>query len=211
MSNTLSKKMFVAAALAALTAPLALAPAALAQQPAQAPARSGEARGANRAENAGAFLDARIAGLKAGLRLTPEQDKSWPAFEQAYRDLAKLRIERRGQIQGQIQGSVQGQGPAAAGEDRAADPVARLARRADLLSTHGAALKRLADAAAPLYQSLDEAQKQRFIVLSRLTGHHGYGMMGPGRMGGGMMDQGMMGGRMGPGFVGPDRWNQRER
>ena len=29
--------------------------------------------------------------LKAGLRLTPEQDKNWPAFEQAYRNLAKLR------------------------------------------------------------------------------------------------------------------------
>jgi zinc resistance-associated protein len=42
-----------------------------------------------------AFADARIAALKAGLQLTPEQDRNWPAFEQAVRDLVKLRVERR--------------------------------------------------------------------------------------------------------------------
>src|ERR1700730_18995801 len=40
------------------------------------------------AEDRAAFLDARIAALHAGLRLTPEQEKTWPVFEQAYRDLA---------------------------------------------------------------------------------------------------------------------------
>ena len=45
-------------------------------------------------EDLGAFTDARVAALKAGLRLTPEQDKNWPAFEQAYRNLAKLRSDR---------------------------------------------------------------------------------------------------------------------
>ena len=33
------------------------------------------------AEDISAFADARIAALKAGLRLTPDQDKNWPAFE----------------------------------------------------------------------------------------------------------------------------------
>src|SRR6476661_6974152 len=42
-----------------------------------------------------AFADARIAALKAGLRLTPDQEKNWPAVETALRDLAKQRAERR--------------------------------------------------------------------------------------------------------------------
>src|SRR5439155_23574335 len=35
------------------------------------------------AEDVAAFTDARIAGLKAGLKLTPEQEKNWPAVEAA--------------------------------------------------------------------------------------------------------------------------------
>ena len=46
------------------------------------------------ADDLAAFTDARVAALKAGLRLTPDQDKNWSAFEQAYRNLAKLRAQR---------------------------------------------------------------------------------------------------------------------
>lgn len=46
-------------------------------------------------EDRAAFLDARIAALKAGLELTPDQAKNWPAFEQALRDRAQLRAELR--------------------------------------------------------------------------------------------------------------------
>src|SRR6476620_2569315 len=46
------------------------------------------------AEDAAAFTDARVAGLKAGLKLTPEQEKNWPAVETAMRDLAKQRADR---------------------------------------------------------------------------------------------------------------------
>src|SRR6202049_1932060 len=45
-------------------------------------------------EDLGAFGEARLAALKAGLVLTPEQEKNWPAFEQAARDFGKLRLER---------------------------------------------------------------------------------------------------------------------
>jgi zinc resistance-associated protein len=81
-------------------------------------------------EDPAAFLDARIAALHAGLRLTPEQEKSWPAFERAYRD--------------------------------------RDARRADALADRSVAVRRYADALAPLYQSLDDSQKRRFGFLSRV-------------------------------------------
>src|SRR4249919_722397 len=43
------------------------------------------------ADDISAFTDARVAGLKAGLKLTPAQEKNCPIFEQAYRDLAKVR------------------------------------------------------------------------------------------------------------------------
>jgi hypothetical protein len=40
-------------------------------------------------EDRAAFLDARIAALKAGLELNAEQEKNWPPLESAMRDLAK--------------------------------------------------------------------------------------------------------------------------
>jgi len=95
-----------------------------------------------------------MAGLHAGLKLTPDQEKSWPAFEQAYRDLAAQRGEEINVLRND--------------GDRSGDPIQRAQRRADALTRSGAALKRYADAAAPLYQSLDDSQKQRFEVLSRL-------------------------------------------
>ncbi len=104
-------------------------------------------------EDRAAFLDARIAALHAGLRLTAEQEKAWPAFEQAYRDVAATRDNRAlGARAGQPQD----------------DPVQRIERRADALAARSAALRRYADALAPLYQSLDDGQKPRFGLLSRL-------------------------------------------
>ena len=45
-------------------------------------------------EDRAAFTDARIAAVKAGLKLTPDQEKLWPPVEAAVRDFAKLRIDR---------------------------------------------------------------------------------------------------------------------
>jgi hypothetical protein len=129
-------------------------------------------------EDAAAFLEARIAGLHAGLQLTPEQERLWPAFEQAYRERGKLRIAG-----------------VTAGAPPTEDPVARLQRRADALLQQGAVLKRLADAAAPLWQSFDEGQKRRFAILARPFGQRigaAFGRpderpgatLGPGRDGG---------------------------
>lgn len=113
------------------------------------------------AEDMAAFTDARIAALKAGLELTPDQAKNWPAFEQALRDLAQLRVER-----------VQARRLAEQGQQPATTPFDRLSRRADALSKTGAALKHVADAGAPLYQSLNDAQKERFKKLARLLRPH---------------------------------------
>jgi zinc resistance-associated protein len=102
-----------------------------------------------------AFGDARIAALHAGLKLSADQEKNWPAVESVLRDLAKQRSERFA---------------ARASADRPKDPIERLALRADAMGQRGASLKKLADASGPLYKSLDDAQKQRFTVLARLGG-----------------------------------------
>jgi zinc resistance-associated protein len=136
-----------------------------------------------------AFGDARIAAIHAGLKLTAEQEKNWPAVESALRDLAKQRSERFA---------------ARASTDRPKDPVERLNLRAEAMTQRGAALKKLADAAGPLYKSLDESQKHRFVVLARLGGReHGmggrHGCMHRGQgMRDGMREGGSMGFQGGP-------------
>jgi hypothetical protein len=136
----------------AATLMIAVGAVAYAQQP---PGGPDSGRRPFAAEDRGALLDARIAALHAGLRLTPEQDKAWPAFEQAYRDLAALRAR-----------------PGGPGADEALDPVQRIQRRAEALTTRGAALKRYADVLEPLYKSLDDGQKRRFGFLSRIEHPH---------------------------------------
>ena len=49
------------------------------------------------------------------------------------------------------------------------DATERLRDRADALTNRAAALRRLADAEKPLYQSLDEAQKRRFGMALRFA------------------------------------------
>ena len=76
----------------ALAAVLAFAP--LAGGTFAAPEDSAQQHGRFTAEDRAAFLDARIAALKAGLELNADQEKNWPALESAMRDLAKERAAR---------------------------------------------------------------------------------------------------------------------
>ena len=123
-----------------------------------------------------AFTDARLAALKAGLELTPDQAKNWPAFEQAVRDAAQLRMQRmqereaRRQQQGQNAQGNNPQGNAQARTQR--NPFERMAHRADGMAKTSAALKKVADAGAPLYQSLTDEQKARFRTLGRILAPH---------------------------------------
>lgn len=120
------------------------------------------------AEDVAAFTDARIAALKAGLRLTAEQEKHWPAVEAAIRDLAKERAERMKEF---AERRAERREVRRSDNARPApDAIGRLRRGADALATRATALKKLADAADPLYQSLDQDQKRRFAVLLRMGG-----------------------------------------
>jgi LTXXQ motif family protein len=136
------------------------------------------------AEDRAAFADARIAAVKAGLRLNADQEKLWPPVEAAVRDFAKLRIDRaNARMNGRTDDGSNAQQPD--------DPLARLRDRADAMATTATAMKKIADAADPLYKTLDEGQKRRLTVLTHMGGrffgrgwrhHHGFehGMTGRG-------------------------------
>ena len=141
-------KFFVAA-----TAALAVAAStvAIAQQQRPPAAIKTSAPASWSAEDINAFSDARIAALKAGLKLTPEQEKNWPAVESAIRDLAKQRAASIDKMR------------ASAAMTR--DPVALLRMRADAMSEAAIGVRKLADAAEPLFKALDDGQKRRLVAL----------------------------------------------
>jgi hypothetical protein len=118
------------------------------------------------AEDRAAFADARIAGLKAGLELTPDQAKNWPAFEQALREMAQLRAE----LWAAREAREQNPAPTT--------PFERMTRRADNMTKISAALKHIAETGTPLYQSLDDAQKGRFEKLAHMLRPHHHRMQG---------------------------------
>jgi hypothetical protein len=136
---------------------------AFAQQPGpQAPQAGAEGRQHWRPseQDVDALVDARIAAVKTALKLTPEQEKNWPTVEQVIRDLAKDRYHRRTEWRGQR------------GDRGPIDPIERLRNRADAMTRTAADLKRLADAADPLYQSLNDDQKHRlFFLVRQMRGH----------------------------------------
>jgi hypothetical protein len=134
------------------------------------------------------MLDAHLAGMKAALKLTPDQDKNWAAFEAAVRDAAQA---RRDGMQAMREGS--------RGDERPS-PIERMNAMADHLAKASTEIKAIAATAKPLYDSLDDGQRRHFgpliATLIEHGPHHG-AMMGPG----GMMEHGGM--MMGPRGEGP--------
>src|ERR1700744_6508494 len=96
------------------------------------------------AEDRAAFADARIASVHAGLKLTADQEKLWPPVEAAGREFAKLRIDRGNARENAKPDDAQ----------KPEDPVGRLRMRADNMAATAAVLKKIADAADPLYKPL---------------------------------------------------------
>jgi len=119
-------------------------------------------------EDRAAFLDARIAAVHAGLKLTPDQEKLWPPIEGAVRDFAKLRMDRANARMN----AQQNQSPDAQQDE---NPIARLRERAETMAGSAEAMKKIADAADPLYKTLDDAQKRRLAILTRREGRFGGG------------------------------------
>lgn len=128
-------------------------------------------RRAMSAEDRAAFLDARIAAVKAGLKLTAEQEKLWGPVETTARELAKKWSDRwaerreewrkrRAEAKDNVKDSTKDNR-----ERPAVDHIDRLRKRADSLAERATDMKRFADAAQPLYATLDEGQKRRLNAL----------------------------------------------
>jgi hypothetical protein len=140
-------------------------------------------------EDMRAFANARLAALHAGLGLTADQEKNWPAFEQASREMAKLRLDR---FAASVNTSRDRQ-------PQSDDPGDRMHRRAAAMTETGATLKKVADAIDPLYKSLDDAQKRRFAMLERMLAPRDDGPRGREFRGRDDSERGRDGGRDGDG------------
>jgi LTXXQ motif family protein len=110
------------------------------------------------------LTDRRIEVVKAALELTAEQQKYWPAVEDAIRARAKGRQARLADVAARLE-RLEDRGPLNALRDM--NPADFLNRRSSALSQRAAELKKLADAWQPLFQSLKTEQKQRlaFVVV----------------------------------------------
>jgi hypothetical protein len=115
------------------------------------------------AEDFAAFTDTRIAALKSGLQLKPAQEKKWFALETALREQAKAHAARAAESRDKAEERHEPHDVIEGLRDRAK----RLEEHSVELQTIAVEFKKLADAAEPLYESLDEAQKRRFEPLLR--------------------------------------------
>jgi hypothetical protein len=89
--------------------------------------------------------------------LTPDQEKLWAPFESAVKDADQARIDamRRAMQAAREQGERM-------------SPIDHLEAMADRLSRGAADVRKIADAAKPLYASLDDSQKHSFGMLGRM-------------------------------------------
>jgi len=98
-----------------------------------------------------AQADAHTAQIKADLRLTPEQEKNWPGIATALHDIGKNRADRMVSFRAERE---QKKDPG--------DVIEYLNSHAKFLGERSVNVKKLSDAAQPLYVSLDDQQKRRF-------------------------------------------------
>ena len=97
-----------------------------------------------------AALDTQLKGMRASLGLSADQEADWAAFEAAVRDGAKARLLA---LQKEQSGNL--------------SPMDRNLAKADRIGQSQASLAKIVEAARPLYASLDNAHKQKFITLGR--------------------------------------------
>ncbi len=99
-----------------------------------------------------AQFESRLASIKSALQLTSEQERLWPAAESAMREAVRKHHEERERMRNASAPS---------------DFVERMRRRADMMTSRGEAMKRVADAVQPLHDSLTADQKRRVASLMR--------------------------------------------
>jgi hypothetical protein len=108
--------------------------------------------------------DARSARIRADLHLTPEQENNWAGFEGAMRDISKKQADREVTLRADR-----------AQQKGSGDVIEQMRRGADSMTEHAVDQKQLADAAQPLFVSLDDQQKRHLTeMLIRLGYEPGF-------------------------------------
>jgi len=105
-------------------------------------------------EDHATLVDAKIAALKTGLKLTTAQEKNWESLEKVLREVAAARGARKAEARQQASDMLD--------KD---EVLAGMKLGAKLLKARSEDLDKVAEAAAPLFASMDEAQKHRFALL----------------------------------------------
>jgi hypothetical protein len=124
--------------------------------------------------------EARIAILKADLRLSADQAQHWAGLESALNDIAAKRAKRWAASNDLQTGRSSSNAPVApdtsitedADSERDArnarlDDIGEMRRKADAYTVQAAELRQIADAAQPLYDTLDDHQRHRLVQFVR--------------------------------------------
>ena len=98
-----------------------------------------------------AGIDAQLKVMKTSLRLTADQEKDWAPFEAAVKAAQTARVVA---LQKEQDGNL--------------SPMDRNVAIAERLAQSQADLDKIVEAAKPLYASLADAQKHKFIALGRM-------------------------------------------
>jgi len=129
--------------------------------------------------------EARIAILKADLRLSADQAQHWAGLESALNDIAAKRAKRWAASNDLQTGRASSNAPVApdtsitedeqrrdTDSERDArnarlDDIGEMRRNADAYTVQAAELRQIADAAQPLYDTLDDHQRHRLVQFVR--------------------------------------------
>ena len=129
--------------------------------------------------------EARIAILKADLRLSADQAQHWAGLESALNDIAAKRAKRWAESNDLQTGRASSNVPVApetsitedeqrrdTDSERDArkarlDDIGEMRRKADAYTMQAAELRQIADAAQPLYDTLDDHQRHRLVQFVR--------------------------------------------
>ncbi len=96
-------------------------------------------------------IDTQLKTMKTNLHLTADQEALWGPFEAVVKDGAKARVIA---LQKEQSDSL--------------SPMDRNLAKADRIAQGQATIEKMVDAAKPLYASLDETQKHKFVTLGRM-------------------------------------------
>ena len=96
-------------------------------------------------------IDTQLKSMKTNLHLSADQEALWGPFEAAVKDGAKARVLA---LQKEQSDSL--------------SPMDRNLAKADRIAQGQATIETMVDAAKPLYASLSEEQKHKFVTLGRM-------------------------------------------